>query len=60
MSKPVTEHPPRRGADDADPPVSAEEERIIRERLATFEQDRKAARPAGEVLERLLRRHPAS
>ena len=60
MSKPVTKHPPRRGADDADPPVSAEEERIIRERLATFEQDQKAARPAGEVVERLLRRHPAS
>jgi hypothetical protein len=40
-------------------PVTAEEERVIRERLATFDEDIKTARPAKEVLERLLRRHPA-
>jgi hypothetical protein len=39
------------------PQVSSEEARIIAERLATFEKDREAARPADEVLERLLRRH---
>jgi len=43
---------------DETPRVSAEEARIIAERLTTFEKDRAAARPAEEVLERLLRRHP--
>jgi hypothetical protein len=58
MSKPqpIPTHP---AADEEIPPVSQEELDIIRERMKTFEQDRKAARPADEVMERLLRRHPA-
>ena len=41
------------------PPVSREELDVIRTRMETFEEDRKAARPADEVMERLLRRYPA-
>ena len=57
MSKPqpVPTHP---AADDNDPPVTPEELAVIRERDKTYEQDRKAARPANEVMERLLRRYP--
>jgi hypothetical protein len=51
--------PTRRDADQNDSPMSQEELDVIRERMKTFEQDRKAARPADEVMERLLRRHPA-
>jgi hypothetical protein len=51
--------PTRPEADQNDPPVSQEELDIIPERMKTFEQDRKAARPADEVMERLLRRYPA-
>ena len=58
MSKPQP-LPARPDADQNDPPASQEELEIIRERMKTFEQDRKAARPADEVMERLLRRHPA-
>ena len=58
MSKPQP-LPTRPDADQNAPPVSQEELDIIRERMKTFEQDRKAARPADEVMERLLRRHPA-
>jgi hypothetical protein len=58
MSKPQPA-PQRPDADQNDPPVSQEELDIIRARMKTFEQDRKAARPADEVMERLLRRHPA-
>jgi hypothetical protein len=47
---------PHRDADEQ-PPVSQEELDIIRERMKTFDEDRKAARPAEEVMERLLRRH---
>lgn len=45
---------------DAEPeqPLDAETRRILEERMKTFEQDRKAARPADEVMERLLRRYP--
>ena len=42
-----------------DPPVTREELEIIGERMKTYEQDRKASSPADEVMERLLRRHPA-
>jgi hypothetical protein len=31
----------------------------MEERMKTFEQDRQAARPADEVMERLIRRYPA-
>jgi|GraSoiStandDraft_35_1057300.scaffolds.fasta_scaffold961047_1 hypothetical protein len=44
---------------DEQPPASAEELRVIRDRMKTFEEDRRAARPVDEVMERLLRRHPA-
>ena len=58
MSKPQPV-PTRPAADNADQPEPSREELdIIRERMRTFEQDRKAARPANEVMERLLRRHP--
>lgn len=58
MSKP-TAVPTRPDADQNEPPVTPEVEAMIRDRLATYEEDRKAARPAAEVRERLLRRHPA-
>jgi hypothetical protein len=58
LSKP-TAAPIRPVPDQNDPPVSPEEQRTIRERLATFEQDLQTARPADEVMERLLGRHPA-
>jgi len=55
------DQPSRHGTDaDNEPTVSPDEEQVIRERLATFERDRKTASPAGEAIERLLRRHPAS
>jgi hypothetical protein len=57
MSKPA--HIPTRDDTEQDPPVSQEELDVIRERMKTFERDRKAARPADEVIEQLLRRHPA-
>lgn len=58
MSKPA-HVPALPDAEQSAPPVSPEEFDIVRERMKTFEQDRKAARPADEVMERLLRRHPA-
>lgn len=51
--------PTRPDGDENDPLISPEELAVIRERDKTYEQERKAARPASEVLERLLRRHPA-
>jgi hypothetical protein len=51
--------PTRPDGDENDPPVSPEELAVIRERDKTYEQERKAARPANEVLERLLRRYSA-
>jgi hypothetical protein len=60
MNPKAIDQPNPHGTDaDKDPTVSPEEERVIRERLATFERDRKTASPAGEAIERLLRRHPA-
>lgn len=58
MPKP-TPVPARPDADQNNPPVSQEELAVIRERDKTYDQDRRAARPADEVVERLLRRHPA-
>ena len=46
-------------ADENDAPVTPEELAVIRERDKTYERERQAARPAEEVVERLLRRHPA-
>ena len=61
MSKPAPVPPTRPGAveaDDGDVPVTPEVERIIRERLETFDEDAKAARPWDDVLADLkARRH---
>ena len=45
-------------ADDSDLPVTPEVERIIRERLETFDEDAKAARPWEDVLADLKARRP--
>ena len=53
MSKPAPVQPTRPGAaeaDDGDLPVTPEVERIIRERLETFNEDARAARPWEDVL----------
>jgi hypothetical protein len=53
MSKPALVRPTRRGAAEADASdlvVTPEVERIIRERLETFDEDAKAARPWEDVL----------
>jgi len=50
---------PTRPEAEPEQPLDAETRRILEDRMRTFEQDRKAARPADEVMERLLRRHPA-
>jgi hypothetical protein len=61
MSKPPPVQPTRRGlvdADDSNVPVTPEVERIIRERLETFDEDAKAARPWEDVLVDLKARRP--
>ena len=61
MSKPAPVRPTRPGpteADDSGPPVTPEVERIIRERLETFDEDAKAARPWEDVLADLKARRP--
>jgi hypothetical protein len=61
MSKPAPVQQTRPGAaeaDDSDLPVTPEVERIIRERLETFDEDAKAARPWEEVLADLTARRP--
>ena len=58
MSEPASA-PTRPDADENDPPVSTEELEIIRERLKTFDEDAKAARPWEEVKARILSRRPS-
>ena len=61
MSKPAPVPPTRPGAaeaDDSDLPVTPEVEHIIRDRLETFDEDAKAARPWGDVLADLKARRP--
>ena len=61
MSKPAPVPPTRPGAaeaDDSGPPVTPEVERIIRERLETFDEDAKVARPWEDVLADLKARRP--
>ena len=61
MSKPAPVRPTRAGAaepDDGALPVTPEVERIIRERLETFDEDAKAARPWEDVLADLKARRP--
>ena len=61
MSKPAPVQPNRPAAaepDRGDLPVTPEVERIIRERLETFDEDAKAARPWEDVLADLKARRP--
>ena len=61
MSKHAPVQPTRPGAaeaDDSDLPVTPEVERIIRERLETFDEDATAARPWEDVLADLKARRP--
>ena len=61
MSKPTPVQPTRPGAaeaDESDLPVTPEVERIIRERLETFDEDAKAARPWEDVLADLKAHRP--
>ena len=61
MSKPGPVQPTRPGAaeaDESDVPLTPEVERIIRERLETFDEDAKAARPWEDVLADLKSRRP--
>jgi hypothetical protein len=61
MSKPTPVQPTRPGAaevDERDLPVTPEVERIIRERLETFDEDARAARPWEDVLADLKARRP--
>lgn len=61
MSKPIPVQATRPGAvetDDSDVPVTPEVEHIIRERLETFDEDAKAARPWEDVLADLKARRP--
>ena len=61
MSKPTPVQPTRPGAaeaDESDLPMAPEVERIIRERLETFDEDAKAARPWEDVLADLKARRP--
>jgi hypothetical protein len=58
MSKPA--RAPTRPVDDRnDPDPSREEISVVNERDRDYPAQREAARPASDVVERLLRRHPA-
>ena len=57
MSKPAPAQPTRPGADQNDP-VTPEVEQILRDRLKTFDEDAKAARPWEDVLADLQGRTP--
>ena len=57
-SKPA--HAPTRPVDDrTDPAPSQEEIDVVNERDRDYPAQREAAQPASDVVERLLRRHPA-
>ena len=61
MSKPAPDQstrPDAAEADYSDLPVTSEVERIIRERLETFDEDATAARPWEDVLVDLKARRP--
>ena len=57
MSKPAIDQAPRPDADQNDP-VAPEVEQILRDRLKTFDEDAKAARPWEDVLADLKARKP--
>ena len=46
--------------DPDEPDDLREEVVVVNERDKMYREQREAARPAGEVVERLLRRHPSS
>jgi hypothetical protein len=58
MSEPAPA-PPRPADDRNDPTPSRDEIDVVNERDRDYPAQREAARPASEVVERLLRRHPA-
>ena len=57
MSKPAIDQATRPDADQSDP-VASEVEQILRDRLKTFDEDAKAARPWEDVLVDLKARKP--
>jgi len=57
MTKPAPVQPTRPDADQNDP-VAPEVEQILRDRLKTFNEDAKAARPWEDVLADLKARKP--
>ena len=57
MSKPAIDQATRPDADQNDP-VASEVEQILRDRLKTFDEDAKAARPWEDVLADLKARKP--
>ena len=57
MSKPAIDQATRPDADQSDP-VAPEVEQILRDRLKTFDEDAKAARPWDDVLADLKARKP--
>lgn len=57
MSKPAIDQPTRPDADQNDP-VAPEVGQILRDRLKTFDEDAKAARPWEDVLADLKARKP--
>lgn len=57
MSKPAIDQATRPGVDQSDP-VAPEVEQILRDRLKTFDEDAKAARPWEDVLADLKARKP--
>ena len=58
MTKPA-DAPTRRADNRAEPAPSRDEIEVVNERDRDYPAQRDAARPASEVVERLLRRHPA-
>ena len=57
MSKPAIDQPTRPDADQKEP-VAPEVEQILRDRLKTFDEDAKAARPWEDALADLKARKP--
>jgi hypothetical protein len=57
VSKPALDRPTRPGANQNDP-VTPEVEQLLRDRLKTFDEDAKAARPWEDVLADLKARKP--
>jgi len=56
---PSKSQPVPQRADSDKPDDCREEIEVVNERDKVYREQRETARPAGEVVERLLRRHPA-